>query len=162
MLKTILSVSGKPGLFKLVSKGKNMLIVESLVDGKKMPTYAKNKVVSLGDISVFTDGEDVPLHIVLTSIKNRENGEKTAINPSTATPGDLRAYLAGVLPSFDRERVYPNDIRKMLVWYNLLISSGITDFAPENKTKETTQPEEEPQSDASPSGEAQNPAKDSE
>jgi len=113
MLKTILSISGKPGLFKLVSHGKNMLIVESLVDQKRIPAYAKDKVISLGDIAIYTDESEAPLHEVLTSIKNKENGEETSLNPSGAKPAELYAYLAEVLPNFDRDRVYPSDIKKI-------------------------------------------------
>ena len=104
MLKTILSISGRPGLFRLVSHGKNMLIVESLTDKKKVPAYAKDKVISLGDIAIYTNDGEVPLHEVLTNIKNKENGEKASI--STSAKGDeLRAYMAEVLPEFDRDRV---------------------------------------------------------
>jgi hypothetical protein len=138
MLKTILSISGKSGLFKLVSQGKNMLIVESLVDKQRIPAYAKDKVISLGDIAVYTKEEEVPLHVVLTNIANKENGEKISIDLTTAKPDDLRTYLAEVLPDFDREKVYPSDIRKMISWYNLLISTGITQFTPEEKPEEET------------------------
>lgn len=135
MLKTILSISGKPGLFKLVSQGKNMLIVESLIDKKRVPAYAKDKVISLGDIAIYTDETEVPLHEVLTSVKNKENGNQTSID-SAAKPEVLRAYMAEVLPNFDRERVYPSDIKKLISWYNMLIAAGITDFTPEDKTEE--------------------------
>ena len=113
MLKTILSISGKPGLFKLVSHGKNMLIVESLADGKRVPAYAKDKVISLGDIAIYTDETEVPLSKVLTSIKEKENGVKASISTS-AKPEELRAYFAEILPDYDRERVYPTD-RKSVV-----------------------------------------------
>lgn len=131
MLKTILSISGRPGLFKLVSRGKNMLIVESLADKKKVPAYARDKVISLGDIAIYTNEAEVPLHEVLTNVKNKENGQKSSLNPSSAKPDELRAYMAEVLPDFDRERVYPSDIKKLLTWYNLLISADITNFTPE-------------------------------
>ncbi len=138
MLKTVLSISGKPGLFKLVSRGKNMLIVESLVDGKRIPAYAKDKVISLGDIAIYTNETEVPLHEVLTSVKNKENVAKVTV---PADAGELRTYFAEVLPEFDRERVYPSDIKKLLAWYNILIGAGITDFTPEevkeDKTEET-------------------------
>ncbi|MDR1920034.1 MAG: DUF5606 domain-containing protein [Tannerellaceae bacterium] len=142
MLKKIMAISGKAGLFKLVSKGKNMLIVESLVDQKRVPAYAKDKVISLGDIAVYTGEEEVPLHIVLTNIKNKENGEKISLDLSAAKPDELRAYFAEVLPGFDRDRVYPSDIRKMLSWYNLLLSSGITEFTAEAKAEEAEAPSE--------------------
>ncbi|KKB55855.1 DUF5606 family protein [Parabacteroides gordonii] len=128
MLKTILSISGKPGLFKLVSHGKNMLIVESLTDKKRVPAYAKDKVISLGDIAIYTTETEVPLHEVLTSVKNKENGAKVTV-PSDSK--ELRTYFAEVLPDFDRERVYPSDIKKLLSWYNILIGAEITDFTPE-------------------------------
>ena len=131
MLKTILSISGKPGLFKLVSHGKNMLIVESLADKKRVPAYAKDKVISLGDIAIYTDEAEVPLHEVLTSVKNKENGQQASI-PTSAKPDELRAYFAEILPNFDRERVYPSDIKKLISWYNILIGAGITEFTPEN------------------------------
>lgn len=129
MLKTILSISGRPGLFRLVSHGKNMLIVESLADKKKVPAYAKDKVISLGDIAIYTNEGEVPLHEVLTSIKNKENAGKASVSTS-AKPDELRAYMAEVLPEFDRERVYPSDIKKLVSWYNLLVEAGITEFSP--------------------------------
>ncbi len=133
MLKTILSISGKPGLYKLVTQGKNMLIVESLIDKKKIPAYAKDKVISLGDIAIYTETEEEPLYKVLTSIKEKEEGKACSFNAQKANPEELREYMAGILPNFDRERVYPSDIRKLITWYNLLIKAGITDFAPENE-----------------------------
>jgi len=132
MLKTILSVSGKPGLYKLISNGKNMLIVESLVDKKRTPVYGSDKIISLGDIAMYTDEDEVPLHNVLTSVKNKENGAKIALNTKTATNDELYSYMAEVLPTFDRERVYPTDIKKLINWYNALIEAGLTDFTPEN------------------------------
>ncbi len=147
MLKTILSISGRPGLFRLVSHGKNMLIVESLVDKRKIPAYAKDKVISLGDIAIYTNDSEVPLHQVLTNIKNKENGEKASIKTSS-TPDELRAYMAEILPEFDRDRVYPSDIKKIIMWYNLLIASGINDFTPEETEASQPAEEEKPQEEA--------------
>ena len=138
MLKTILSVSGKPGLYKMVSQGKNLLIVESLVDKKRIPTYARDKVISLGDIAIYTNDSEIPLHEVLNGIKKKEDGKKTAAELSKATPEDLRAYLAEILPDFDRERVYPTDIKRLISWYNILLDAGITDFEPEETEPENT------------------------
>lgn len=129
MLKNILAITGKPGLFKLLSHGNNMLIVESLIDGKRMPTYARDKIVSLGDISMFTEGEDVSLNEVLTKLGKKENLKPASIDPKKADNDQLRDFFAQVLPDFDRERVYPSDIRKLIVWYNILIGAGITDFS---------------------------------
>jgi hypothetical protein len=139
MLKTILSISGKPGLYKLVSKGKNMLIVESLsAEKKRFPAYSHEKVISLGDIALFTDGEEAPLKDVLTSIKEKENGEVIAIDIKKTSQEELRDYLGEVLPNYDRERVYVSDIKKLISWYNILITNGITDFG---KSDEEPQPD---------------------
>ena len=135
MLKTILSISGKPGLFKLISQAKNMLIVESLQTGKRQPAYAHEKIISLGDIAIFTDEEDVPLSEVLNAIKEKENGAKVTLDIKKDDNETLRAYLAEVLPNFDRERVYPTDIKKLISWYNLLVETGNTDFVEEEKTQ---------------------------
>lgn len=137
MLKKILSVSGKPGLYKLVSQGKSMLIVEALTDGRRLPVYAREKIISLGDIAIYTDGDEVPLYEVLNSVKAKEEGKvASSIDAARATPDELRAYMAEVLPNFDRERVYPTDIKRLLSWYNLLISAGITDFDPQEAAEE--------------------------
>jgi hypothetical protein len=129
MLKEILAVSGKSGLYRLVSRGKNLLIIESLADKKRVPAYARDKVISLGDISIYTDEDEVSIREVLTSIKEKENGKNISIDLSKAGADELRAYLAEVLPNFDRERVYPSDIKKLLKWYEILIADGITDFS---------------------------------
>lgn len=147
MLKTILSISGKPGLYKMVSQGKNMLIVESLVDKKRIPAYAKDKVISLGDIAIYTNDSEVPLYEVLNSIKEKENGEKPSLELSKATSDDLRNYLAEVLPDFDRERVYPSDIKRLISWYNLLLNAGITDFSPEESETEASEENETEEAD---------------
>lgn len=134
MLKEILSISGKPGLFKLVSQGKNMLIVESLADGKRIPAYSKDKVVSLGDIAIYTEDEEVKLNVVLESIRSKENGGQCSIDPKSDNDS-LRKYMAEILPDYDRDRVYPSDIRKLLSWYNSLITSGIVDFSQKEEVK---------------------------
>ncbi len=129
MLKNILSITGKPGLYKLVSRGNNMLIVESLTDGKRMPTYTRDKIVSLGEVSMFTTGEDIALGEVLTKLGAKEGLQPASIDIKKADNEALRAYLGEVLPDFDRDRVYPSDIRKLVQWYNILIGAGITDFS---------------------------------
>ena len=129
MLKTILSIAGKPGLYKLISQGKNMLIVESLVDKKRVPAYGHEKIISLGDIAMYTDTDDVPLSEVLEAVKKKENGAAATLDVKKAGKAELFAYFGEVLPNFDRDRVYPTDIKKLIAWYNLLIANGITDFA---------------------------------
>lgn len=126
MLKTILSVSGKPGLYKLVSQNKSMIIAESLVTHKRAPIYSHEKVMSLGDIAIFTDEDEVPLGEVLEAVRAKESGAVASISPK-ADPDTLRAYFAEVLPNFDRERVYPSDIKKLLTWYNLLVENDLAD-----------------------------------
>ncbi|HEY6915905.1 MAG TPA: DUF5606 domain-containing protein [Paludibacter sp.] len=137
MLKEILSVTGKPGLFKLVSQGKNMLIVESLLDGKRIPAYTKDKVVSLGDIAIFTETAEVPLGQVLEALKVKESGAVCSIDPK-ADNDKLRKFMGEILPDYDRDRVYPSDIRKLLSWYNILINAQITEFLAEEKEEAVT------------------------
>lgn len=139
MLKTILSISGRPGLYRLISQGKNMLIVESLVDKKRFPAHGNEKIISLGDIAMYTDTEEVPLQQVLLSIKNKENGAPIEMDLKKATSEDLRTYLGEVLPAFDRDRVYPSDIKKLISWYNLLVASDITNFEDEAVEEEDTE-----------------------
>lgn len=131
MLKTILSISGKPGLYKIVSQGKNMIIVESLITGKRGPAYAHEKIISLSDIAIFTEEGEKPLFEVLEAIKTKENGQKVSIDIKDTKV--LKEYLAEVLPDFDRDRVYPADIKKLLTWYNLLIETGNADFTADDK-----------------------------
>ena len=133
MLNKILSITGKPGLYKLISQGKNMLIVESLTDGKRMPTYARDKIVSLADVSMYTTGEDVPLSDVLTALGKKQELRAVDMDVKNAAADELRTFFEGVLPDFDRDRVYPTDIQKLIKWYNLLIEAGITDFSVEKE-----------------------------
>ena len=128
MLKEILAITGKPGLYKLVSRGNNMLIVESLVDGKRTPTYARDKIVALSDVSMFTNADDVSLSEVLISAGKKEGLKPVAFDPKKATNAELHAWFDEVLPDWDRDRVYPSDIRKLIQWYNILVNAGITDF----------------------------------
>ena len=136
MLKTILSIAGKPGLYKLVSQGRNMLIVESLSDKKRFPAYGNEKIISLGDIAMYTDAEDIPLSHVLTNVKNKENGQSASLDPKKASQDELKAYMAEVLPSFDRDRVHASDIKKLISWYNLLIAAGITECEAKEEQEE--------------------------
>ena len=136
MLKTILSISGKPGLYKLISQGKNMLIVESInADKKRFPAYGNEKIISLADIAMYTDDAEVPLYDVLEAMKKKENSAIASLDPKKASPEQLREYLAEVLPNFDRERVYPTDIKKLISWYNLLVETGNSDFVEEEKSQ---------------------------
>lgn len=142
MLKTILSIAGRPGLFKLVNQGKNMLIVESLQTGKRTPAYAHDKVISLGDIAIYTVENDVPLTEVFATIKEKNNGGQVDIK-AIGDDSKLRAYFKEILPDFDEDRVYTNDIKKVFTWYNQLIAAGISDFTTEAPIEDTVAEESE-------------------
>ena len=137
MQQTILAIAGKPGLYKLVSRGKNNLIVEALdATHRRQPAFGSDRITSLADIAMFTDSEDIPLMDVLESLKTLENGNKSAIDYKKASGDDLREYFAKVLPNYDRDRVHTSDIKKLIQWYNILIENGITDFKEEMKPTE--------------------------
>lgn len=135
MLKKILSISGKQGLFRLISQGKNMLIVESLLTGKRVPVYSHDKVISLGDISIYTTEDDVPLVDVLESVRVK-NENKPVDLKKMGNDGAIREYFKEYLPNFDEERVYTTDIKKIFNWYNGLISSGFTSFKDDDKKED--------------------------
>ena len=137
MQQTILSIAGKPGLYKLVSRGKNNLIVEALdATHRRQPAFGTDRITSLADIAMFTNGDDVPLMQVLDNLKKLEDGKKSAIDAKKAGGDELRDYFAKVLPDFDRDRVHVSDIKKLIQWYNILVENGITDFLEEMKPTE--------------------------
>jgi hypothetical protein len=141
-LKDFLAISGKPGLFKYISQAKNGVVVESLTDGKRIPAFASDKVSSLEDIAIFTEGEDVKLSEVFDRIFSKENGGPAMSHKSE--PAAMQAYFAEVLPEYDRQRVYASDIRKVLSWYNQLQSLGmlkpsVAEEAGEKEVKETAE-----------------------
>ncbi len=137
MLKTILAISGKPGLYKLVSQARNMLIVESVsADKKRMPVYGSDKVISLGDIAMYTDADEVPLGEVLESVRQKANGEQVSIDYKKASAEELNAFMAEVLPNYDRDRVHTSDIKKLIQWYNLLVANGETEFVEKKEEQE--------------------------
>ena len=128
-METILSITGKPGLYKLVSRGNRNLIVEMLDEShKRMPAFATDRVTSLGDIAMYTDADEVPLWEVLDSVSKKEEGKVSSFNYKKASAEELHSYFAEVLPSYDRDRVRDSDIKKLLQWYNILVKNGITDF----------------------------------
>lgn len=143
VLKDILSIAGKPGLFKYVSQGRGGAIVESVLDGKRMLASASQRVSSLEDIAIFTDTEDVPLAKVFDAVYEKENGARS-IDAKSADMA-LRDHFETVLPSYDRERVYISDIKKVYAWYNLLHEHNLlVKEAPEDteKTEEPAKAEE--------------------
>jgi len=129
MLSTILAISGKPGLYKLVSRGNRNLIVETIdAQKKRFPAFAADKVISLADIAMYTDEKEVPLRQVLNSIKEKESGKVAGLDWRKASKEELFAFLGEVLPNFDRDRIYPSDVKKLIQWYNILIENDLTDF----------------------------------
>ncbi|MBQ7422029.1 MAG: DUF5606 domain-containing protein [Prevotella sp.] len=129
MLQTILSIAGKPGLYKLVSRGKANLIVESLDEThKRQPAFATDRVTSLADIAMYTESEDMPLGQVLAKVRDHEGGKPTSLNWRKASAKELSDYFSAVLPDYDRDRVHNSDIKKLLQWYDILVKNGITEF----------------------------------
>lgn len=137
MLEKILAISGKPGLYKLVSRGNNSLIVEALdAQKKRMPVFGADKVISLADIAMYTDDEEVPLRRVFKNILEKEGGKKTNLDYKKASKEELAAFMGEALPNYDRDRVYPADMKKLAQWYNILVENEITDFE-EPETEKT-------------------------
>ena len=116
MLKGILAISGKPGLFKLITNAKNSIIVESLIDGKRIPAYATSKISSLEDISIFTMDGDAKLADVFVKIFEGN----LEVDPKKASSAELKKAFSEALPDYDEERVYVSDIKKVFAWYNIL------------------------------------------
>ena len=134
MLKEILSISGKPGLQKLISNSSNAIIVESLIDGKRFPAYSNSKIIALEDISIYTEAEDMPLKEVFKRIYTKEEGKKAL---SHKEPNEkIIAYFNEIVPEYDKDRVYTSDMKKIVQWYNLLTEKGILDFTEEEKKAE--------------------------
>ncbi len=129
MQKTILAISGKPGLYELVSRAKASLIVEAL-DGshKRVPAFASDRVTSLADIAMYTEDEDLPLGTIMAALRDMEGGKKASINWRKAGAEELQEYFARFVPNFDRDRVHNSDIKKLLQWYDILVDAEITNF----------------------------------
>lgn len=135
-LKDILSISGESTLFKFIAQGKNAVIVENLESGRRLSAGAASKVSALDEIAIFTTGEDVPLSKVMDMLWEKENGGEVLSHKMPEA--DLREYFAGVLPEYDRDRVYTSDIRKVLHWYSILHKLNLL-----IKEEEKEEPDEE-------------------
>ncbi|MBR6283226.1 MAG: DUF5606 domain-containing protein [Muribaculaceae bacterium] len=138
MLKKILSITGRSGLFELKTYGKNMVIVESLVDHKRSPAYAREKIVSLGDIAIYTTADDKPLVEVLEAIREKNDSKPLDLD-QLKSDQQLDDFFTSVLPTYDVDRVHRADIKKVAKWYNILIGAGFTEFkaeAPAESEKE--------------------------
>lgn len=135
-LDKILSISGKPGLYKLLTQTRSGFVGESLIDGKRLSVGIRNNVSVLSEIAIYTLEEEIPLQEVFQKIKEKENGAKTSVNHKDDKL-KLEEYFFEVLPNYDEDRVYPSDIKKIVQWYNILHDSGITDFSEnQNSTEE--------------------------
>ena len=141
-LTGIISISGKPGLYKVIAQGKNNIIVESLADKKRIPAYATDRISALDDISIYTYEGDEPLKEVLTSIIKKQDGKEAPSHKEDMSV--LQGYLQEILPDYDEERVYPSDIKKIFQWYNLLLSYGVLKLEEEKPKKEAKADEKKP------------------
>ena len=141
-LKDILVISGHGGLFKFISQGRNCIIVESLSDQKRTTIPTTAKISMLEEIAVFTQNDNISLREVFRKIQTKENGGVTI--PHKSPDAELKKYFEEVLPEYDQDRVYLSDIRKVLMWYNLLYEFGFTDFEdPEEEKKDQEEGESE-------------------
>ena len=135
MLEKILAISGKPGLFKLISGSKRMVVVESLLDGKRTPAYTTDRVISLSDIAMYTEETEVPLNEVFMNIQKIYGENPIEVDYKKASEKELHDFMAKALPEYDRERVHNSDIKKLIQWYNLLLKNNLTDFTLEEEEK---------------------------
>ncbi|HKK59844.1 MAG TPA: DUF5606 domain-containing protein [Salinivirga sp.] len=135
MLKDILAITGEPGLYKLVSKTPKGVIVENIETGRRMPFYAAAKISALEDIAIFTEDDDLPLKDVFKAISDKENGGPSINHKSSKN--ELISYFQEVIPDYDEDRVYPNHIKKVINWYNLLQKHDMLDFSePESEEEQ--------------------------
>jgi hypothetical protein len=145
-LSKILSISGKRGLFKVVSQLKNAVLVESLLDGKRFPAFAHEKISSLEEIAVFTTGEDIQLKDLLKKMHEKLEGKP---GPDAGTDDKaLKVFFLEVIPDYDPDRVYASDIRKIVSWYNLLLEHNLLDFTEKEEEKPAAETEEAPKGEA--------------
>lgn len=142
MLREILAITGKPGLFRIVSQGNRMLLVEELKTKKRFPAHSRDKVVSLGDIAMYTDSGDKPLGEILDLVYAHNDGKAIDVKKLIAE-GNLRDEFEAVIPDFDKDRVYDNDIKKLFTWYNILLETGMTKFAEDEQQKESAESKDE-------------------
>lgn len=134
-MREILAITGKPGLFKIVAHSGKSLIVEDLTSGKRFPVSARDKVVSLGDIAMYTESDDKPLGEILDTIYAKEDGKQLDVKEIVASKG-LKDKFAEYVEDFDRDRVHDSDIKKLFTWYNLLVADGFTKFTEEPEKEE--------------------------
>ena len=137
-LTKIVSISGKPGLYQIKSQAIGRIIVESVSDGKCIPAFARDRMSSLEEISIFSTDEDRPLKDVFMMI-HEKMGDKVDFDFKKAGPDELRKKFAEVMPDYDEDAVYPSDMKKVFQWYQMLNDKGLLDFTEEPKEPETQQ-----------------------
>lgn len=136
MKDTILSISGRPGLFRLVSRGNGNIIVETIdAEKKRFAVGQRDRVTSLNDITMYSDDDNVELMKVFKNICDQYEGKTVDMNHKTATKVELDKFMADALPSYDRDRVHASDVRKLLQWYNILVANGYSDFEDGEETE---------------------------
>lgn len=137
ILTGVLSISGKPGLFKTISQGGTKLIAESLTDGKRNIVHSSSQVISLADVSIYGEEEEMPLEDIFKTMLKIENKQKTSVSPKDSN-ADLNEYFGDIFPDYDKDRVYPSDIKKVIRWYNLLLEKDMLNFeeAPSQEAEE--------------------------
>lgn len=141
-LSGVISIAGKPGLYKVVAQSKNNIIVESLKEGKRTPAYSTDRISALEDISIYTYEDDIPLKEVYIEIFKKEDGKKAPSHKESLNT--LTSYLLEVLPNYDEDRVYPSDIKKLFQWYNLLHDAGLVSAGEEEKEPKEDNKKEAP------------------
>lgn len=128
-LTKVLSISGKPGLFKLIAQTKNGLVVESFIDGKKLTAFSHERISTLEEISIYTKDEDMPLKDVFKAINDLQNGEMAISHK--ADKNELKDFFKKAVPNYDEDNVYVSDIKKVVYWYNTLHENKLLDFSEE-------------------------------
>lgn len=141
-LSKILSIAGKPGLFKLVGESKSSIVVESLIDGKRGPAFSHERISTLKEISIYTETEDVPLEDVFKKIFELQDG-KAVLNPKKASSNELKELFEKILPDYDKDAVYTSDMKKVFTWYNFLLEKDLLEFTKEEETEDSTEDAEE-------------------
>ena len=139
-LEGIINVTGKPGLYKVVSQGNNTVIVESLTDKKRSPLYSNNQANTLEEIGIYTYDDTKPLSEIFDDIAKKEKGEQALSHKSSAN--QLTAYFREILADYDEERVYISDIKKVIQWYNAMQAFGLIEMPKSEKKEKTTSKKE--------------------
>lgn len=135
ILTGILSITGKPGLYKTISQGGMKLVAESLTDGKRNIVHSTNQIISLADVSIYGEDDEMPLEEILKKMLKIENKQKASVSPKDSNE-DLFEYFEDIFPEYDKEKVYPSDIKKVIRWYNLLLEKDMLNFEEAAKEEE--------------------------